>query len=139
MKRVQTSHFWKHTILDNGSYKLVALFVTLILWVTILGRRDFIFSKDVELDYQIPRHLRLKTGDIPQKVTVRVSGTRMALKKFSKASEVVPVDLSRAEPGPYRFVITPRVLDLPVGVKVISITPEVLTLNVLSAEAVPGG
>lgn len=139
MKRVQSSHFWKHTILDNGSYKLVALFVTLILWVTILGRRDFIFAKDIELDYQVPKHLRLRAGDIPQKVTVRVSGTRMALKKFSKASEVVPVDLTRADPGPYRFVITPRVLDLPVGVKVISITPEVLSLNVLPVDSVPGG
>lgn len=135
MKRVQSSHFWKHTILDNGSYKLVALFVTLILWVTILGRRDFVLARDVELEYQVPKHLRLKPTDIPQKVTVKVSGTRMALKRFSKASDVVPVDLNRAEPGPYRFVITPRILDLPVGVKVISITPEVLSLQILPADS----
>lgn len=126
IKRSQVSP-WRQLIFDNGSYKLVAVFVTLILWVTNVGKRDFTITKTFELDYQIPRSMKLKSNEVPHKVSVRVSGTRMTLRKFSKSSEVMVVDLSRTEVGPFRYDIK-RSLDVPVGVKVISVSPEYLNV-----------
>jgi hypothetical protein len=36
---------WTSYVTENFSYKMVALFISLILWLTILGRRDFVLSK----------------------------------------------------------------------------------------------
>ena len=41
---------WRQFLFENFSYKLVALFISLILWMTILGRRDFQVTKSIELD-----------------------------------------------------------------------------------------
>ena len=38
-------------VTENGSYKLVALFITLVLWVTFLGRREGVYTGEVTLEY----------------------------------------------------------------------------------------
>jgi hypothetical protein len=135
---------WTETIgealFENGSYKLVALFVTLILWVTILGRRDFRVEKAVDLEIVLPPGLSIKEREIPRQVIVRVAGTRMALRRFSQTPDVVTIDLSRAQAGLVRQTMTPKLIDAPFGVKVESVTPEFLQLTLVrSAEGASGG
>ncbi|RYZ64414.1 MAG: hypothetical protein EOP09_15990 [Proteobacteria bacterium] len=124
---------WTDWLVENGSYKLVALFVTLILWVTILGRRDFQLSKEMDLEFLLPQNLTVASQTIDRKVTVKVSGPRMALKKFSTNPGSITVDLVRSQPGPVRALITPRNVEVPFGVKVISISPDVVNLNLIAA------
>jgi hypothetical protein len=126
---------WTDWIVENGSYKLVALFVTLILWVTILGRRDFQLSKEMDLEFLLPQNLTVASQAIDRKVTVKVSGPRMALKKFSTNPGSITVDLVRSQPGPVRALITPRNVEVPFGVKVISISPDVVNLTLIAAGA----
>jgi hypothetical protein len=124
---------WTDWLFENGSYKLVALFVTLILWVTILGRRDFQLSKEMDLEFLLPQNLTVANQSVDRKVTVKVSGPRMALKKFSTNPGSITVDLVRSQPGPVRALITPRNVEVPFGVKVISINPDVVSLTLTSA------
>lgn len=124
---------WTDWIVENGSYKLVALFVTLILWVTILGRRDFQLSKEMDLEFLLPQNLTVANQTIDRKVTVKVSGPRMALKKFSTNPGSITVDLVRSQAGPVRALITPRNVEVPFGVKVISINPDVVNLTLTAA------
>jgi YbbR domain-containing protein len=131
---VKKAGHWRHWIFDNGSYKLVALFVCLILWVTILGRRDFLLTKEIEIDYHLPKKMRLRPDNVPQKIAVRVAGTRMALKKFARSREVIAIDLSHAELGPYRQAISPRLLDLQPGLKLVNMTPDFLNLYLVPIE-----
>ncbi|MCM2280938.1 MAG: hypothetical protein NDI61_03730 [Bdellovibrionaceae bacterium] len=114
---------WKAWITDNGSYKLVALFVTLILWVTILGRGDIVMTKDVGLEFLLPKELVLaEQRDL--KVSVEVAGPRMALKKFGQNPGTITVDLSRGKAGRNRAIISPKNVEVPFGVKVRAIKPE---------------
>lgn len=129
MKRTTT---WKNWILENGSYKLVALFVTLILWVTILGRRDFVLSKDMDLEFLLPRGIAIAESGLERRVTVKVSGPRVALKKFAQNPGSITIDLGRAAPGPVRARITPQNVEVPFGVKVLGVSPEVINLNLIS-------
>ncbi len=131
MKRSGTKE-WKNWIFENGSYKLVALFVTLILWVTILGRRDFQLSKDMDLEFLLPQSMAIAADGLERKVTVKVSGPRMALKKFSSNPGSITIDLVRSQPGPVRALITPRNVEVPFGVKVISINPDVVNLSLVA-------
>src|SRR4051812_844642 len=107
MPMQQTRIEWKARILENGSYKLVALFVTLILWVTILGRRDFVLSKEVDLEFLLPKNLVI-AEQINRRVMVKVSGPRTALKKFAQNPGTITIDLGKNNQGRNKAVITPR-------------------------------
>lgn len=135
MKKTAGSR-WKEWVLENGSYKLVALFVTLILWVTILGRRDFVLSKEMDIEFLLPRAIAIANTGSTKTVTVKVSGPRMALKKFAQNPGTITVDLGRHnEPGPVRAVITPRTIEVPFGVKVISVTPDVINVTLVPSRS----
>ena len=118
---------WQSLVLENGSYKLVALFVTLILWVTILGRRDFITSKDVDIEFLLPKNMVI-AETIERRVSVKVSGPRIAIKRFSQNPGAITLDLARAHVGNNRVVITARNVEVPFGVKVISVTPDIINV-----------
>ena len=134
---------WKNWVLENGSYKLVALFVTLILWVTILGRRDFVLSKEMDIEFLLPRASTVAPGpersEVDRHVTVKVSGPRMALKRFAQYPGTITVDLGRSQLGPVQAVITPRSVEVPFGVKVLSVTPSVISVTLVPAPAEDGG
>ena len=136
MKRT-VARDWKIWIFENGSYKLVALFVTLILWVTILGRRDFVEARDMELDFLLPQGVAVSETGLVRKVSVKVSGSRMALKRFKQAPGGIAIDLSKSQVGPIRVVITSRSVDTPPGVRVVSIAPDVINLSLVPTGAVP--
>lgn len=121
---------WKSWILENGSYKLVALFVTLILWVTILGRRDFVLSKEVDLEFLLPKNLVI-AEQFSRKVTVKVSGPRTALKKFGQNPGSITIDLGQSKQGANRAEITPRNVEVPFGVKVLSVTPPTIQVTLV--------
>lgn len=124
---------WKAWILENGSYKLVALFVTLILWVTILGRRDFVLSKDMDVEFLLPHSIAIAEANVKRQVTVKVSGPRMALKKFAQSPGTITIDLAKSRPGPVRAIITPQTVEVPFGVKVMSIVPDVIVVTLVAA------
>lgn len=129
---------WKSWILENGSYKLVALFVTLILWVTTLGRRDFVLSKEMELEFLLPRSIAIAERHIDRRVTVKVSGPRVALKKFAQNPGTITIDLGKSQPGPVRAVITPQSIDVPFGVKVLTVAPDTINLTLVPTNVEDG-
>jgi len=128
---------WKNWIFDNGSYKLVALFVTLILWVTILGRRDFVLSKEMDIEFLLPKAMTIAPGpgkkEVDRRVIVKVSGPRMALKRFAQYPGTITVDLGKSQLGPVQALITPRSVEVPFGVKVLSVSPNVVSVTLVPA------
>lgn len=109
----------------------MALFISLILWFTILGRRDFQVTKSMELDLNVSNSMVVESQSVDH-IKVRVSGPRTALRKFldSGATQVVNLDLSRYSPGDYRIAIPLQKLDLPFGVKVISVKPSEVEVKI---------
>jgi len=110
--------------LENISYKLVSLFISLILWITIMGRRDFTMTRSLDLEvfpaagYSImsQSHDRLK---------IKVTGSRTALRRFveTEGSQVVGVDMSSYAEGTYDVEIPPSKVEVPFGVKILSANP----------------
>jgi hypothetical protein len=118
-----------HLITENASYKLVALMVTVILWVTILGRRDFTMVRDVEVSVAVPAGYQvLEQGE--RVVQVRVGGSRMALKKFLSQNSRIEVEAMRVQEGVRYVAIPVESLDLPFGVRLLSITPARVQIQV---------
>ncbi len=117
---------------ENFSYKLVALFISLILWLTILGRRDFVLTKTIEVELLVNPQYQLvaQTSDI---VRVKVSGPRSALKKFSDSntSQLITLDLGDRGPGIIDVSIPIAKIDLPFGVKLISVRPNIIRAEIV--------
>ncbi len=132
---VKRAQDWKSKALENLSYKIVAFFVTLILWITILGRRDIVLTKEVDLEFLLPPAMSLIENNIDRKIEVKVSGPRIALKKFAQNPGTITVDLSRSQAGLNRALITPRNVEVPFGVKVLSVYPEVVNVTLVRAHS----
>lgn len=112
----------KLAITDNLSYKFVALGVAIILWASMMGRKDSTLVKDFELQVLLPPNIEMETS-IPQLVKVEVVGPRVALKKINQMSPVFTVDLTSARPGRQVIQLSREGLNLPIGARVLTIEP----------------
>ncbi|MGE0632313.1 MAG: CdaR family protein [Pseudobdellovibrionaceae bacterium] len=122
----------KNILTENLSYKVVALFIALILWLTILGRRDFVMTKNVELEFLLNPQYQIVLPNAKE-VQVKVSGPRSALKKFSESrfSQLITVDVGEKGPGIVDLEIPVTKIELPFGVKLISVKPSVIRAEIV--------
>ena len=109
---------------ENFVSKAVALIIALVLWVTILGRRDFIQTKQIDIELY-PSSQYVVTQQSTDHIRVRVSGVREALKRFieSPTSQTLLIDVSDRGEGAFTVEVPLQKIELPLGVKILSIKP----------------
>lgn len=119
----------KEWLMENGSYKIVALLITLILWVTVLGSKDLNIYKSVKLDVQLPEEL-IVANPVADQVQLQISGSRLSLKKIHKGLQPITINLKDAKPGRTVVPIPSEDIGLPFGSKILSVTPSSLVLDI---------
>ena len=128
---MMTKKPWTSYVTENFSYKMVALFISLILWLTILGRRDFVLSKkiDIELKTAVNQVVVAQTAD---NIRVKVSGPRAALKKFmdNPQSQSILIDISERGSGVLDIDVPLNKIEAPMGVRVLGIRPNMIRAEV---------
>lgn len=107
---------------ENLSYKLIALVVTLVLWLSMIGSKDSVLSRDYQLQLLLPSGMEL-AHPVPDFIRVEVVGSRVALKKLSQMSNIYTVDLSSAGVGRKTVRLNPEGVSLPLGTRVVSVDP----------------
>ncbi len=117
----------KIRITDNMSYKFVALGVALVLWMSMLGRKDSTLVKEFELQVLLGPKIELESK-IPAIVKVEVAGPRVALKKINQMNPLFTIDLTSARPGRQVVELSRDGLNLPIGAKVLSLEPKEFTV-----------
>jgi len=129
MKRVL-----REALFENTSYKVASLFIALLLWVTLIGRRDFIYTKTMNVEIKTAAGMSVAT-QTADRIRVRVSGSRAALKKYMETgSQPVQLDISDQPLGVVEVDIPPARLDLPPGVRLLSVRPNVIRAEVVRAQ-----
>lgn len=123
---------WKDVVTENLSYKLVSLFIALILWLTILGRRDFTLSKSIEVETYAVAGLMVHSQSTDV-IKVKVTGPRNAIRKFidSGLNQVLSVDVTNFGVGEFEIEIPVHKIDVPFGVKVVSVRPQTLRVKIV--------
>jgi YbbR domain-containing protein len=123
---------WNSLVTENFNYKLVALFISLILWLTILGRRDFVFSKTIEVDL-VTAPGQTVIAQTSDQIKVKVSGPRTALKKFmdSGFSQSMAIDISNRGEGVMEVEIPLNKIEIPMGVKILGVRPSMIRAEVV--------
>jgi YbbR domain-containing protein len=117
----------RHLLTENLSYKVVSLFVALFLWVTILGRRDFVGLKEFEIQLSLPPGMMLvsQSADI---VRIKVSGAQPIVKRFKEKTSVLRLDVTDYQPGTFEIDLQANQFDLPQGIRMLSIKPNTLKI-----------
>lgn len=122
---------WTFYFKENFSYKLVALFISLILWLTILGRRDFVLSKKIDIELQTNPQ-QVVVAQTADNIRVKVSGPRAALKKFmdNPQTQSILVDISERGTGVLDIDIPLNKIEVPMGVRILGVRPNMIRAEV---------
>ena len=123
----------KEMISDNFSYKLVALIISLILWLSLLNKRDFITTKEYDVDIMTAENL-VVLGQTSDKLKVKVSGPQPLLKKFIESPQIIAFDLSDKPIGFYDLDISTSKIDVPKGLKVVGVKPNTIHVEIIEKQ-----
>lgn len=122
---------FSNVLTENFSYKLVALFISLILWLTILGRRDFVLTKSIDLEFITApgTQVAVQTTD---HIKVKISGPRASLKKFleNPVSQGLVLDISQKGEGDVTVDIPLSKIEVPLGVRILGVRPNQVKVEV---------
>jgi YbbR domain-containing protein len=114
---------------DLWILRAVALFIAIILWMTVLGGKRIEITKTVGLDFQVPPGLII-ANSVPKELTFRITGPRAFVKEFLDRNIVIPVDLKNAKIGDVEYFVKESSLDLPIGLKVVSVSQTQIPLKI---------
>jgi hypothetical protein len=116
-------------LLDNLGLKAASLGLAVLLWFVIAGETTSELGLQVPLELQnFPRDLEL-TGDAAAAVDVRLRGSPGILHALHQGEVSALIDLAGTSEGERIVHITAAAIRVPFGVKVVKITPSLLTLS----------
>lgn len=117
-------------IFDNMSYKLVSLFIAFVLWISILGRRDFVSTQEVEINFKpAPGYTILSQSH--DRVKIKISGQQPQMKKYKDKIQVLNLDVSDSETGVYDVDIMASRFELPAGLRILNIRPNSIKFEII--------
>lgn len=119
----------RFNLFDNLSYKLVSLFIAFVLWLSILGRRDFVSTQDVEINFIAAQGYSVLTES--DRVKVKISGQQILMKRYKDKIQVMNIDVSDKTEGSYNMDIMTSRFDLPQGLKIINIRPQTIKYEII--------
>ena len=125
------SFYLKNLLFDNFAYKTVSLFVALVLWLAILGRRDFVSTKEVELLFT-PAKGHLVMSQSVDRIKVKISGSQAIIKKNRERFQNIMIDVSEMPDGTHEVDISNQNFDLPSGIRILSVRPNVVNIEISS-------
>jgi len=117
-------------VTTNLGTKLISIVIALVLWVIVLGSRNDEIVKEVPLEVVTPSDI-VPSNEIPDRVAFRLTGPKAFLRAISdRREEPIRVNLANAKPGlvTYKFMLD-NIGHMPIGVKVISISPAVIPIK----------
>ena len=124
---------FKADLLDNFSYKLVALIISLILWLSLLNRREFIATKELEVDIVTAENMVIM-GQTSDRLKVKISGPQPLLKKYKESSQVIAFDMSDKGVGFYDIEVSGSKIDVPNGIKILGIRPNTIHVEIVEKQ-----
>ncbi|NCN42609.1 hypothetical protein GW916_15335 [bacterium] len=118
----------RRTRRDVWLVRAVALVISIILWMAVLGGEQVEVTKNFSFDYQLPEHLMIANA-APREMSFRVSGPQAFIKDFETRKITRSIDLTKAQQGEYEVSISEELLDLPLGLHLISAPQEKIVVK----------
>jgi YbbR domain-containing protein len=117
------------TFFDNVPLKLVSFGLAALLWWVIAGEKTSEMGVSAPLELQnFPPDLEV-TGEPVDRVEVRLRASPGIIQRIGPGDVSAQVDLAGLEEGEHIIHLTERAIRLPFGVKVVKISPSILTVH----------
>lgn len=131
--RLLFKHILRKIFLEDWLIKLVALAITLALWLGVTGLSETGSERysNVPLRFRQADNTDI-TNDPSQQIAIRVFGDKRRLSEIVDANLRASVDITGLAPGDHRVVLSPEtvsIADLPTGVKVEEIQPNEIAIR----------
>ena len=121
-------------VADNVGTKIVSVVMAILLWGLVLGSRSVEVTKDIPLDIITSPDI-VPENDIPEKITFRLSGPKAFLRGIlDRPEEPIHVNLTRDQPALVTYRFASDNIHLPIGVKVLSISPSAIAVKLESVK-----
>lgn len=123
----------------NSGAKLISLIIAVVLWVVVLGSRTVEVTKEIPIEVQTPGEL-VVSNDVPEKVVFKLAGPKAFLRAIlDRREDPIRVNLSGAKAGMVTYRFFSDNIRLPIGVKVLSVSPPsiVVKLEGIKRKEVP--
>ena len=122
----------------NLPWKILSLLVAFGIWFVVMSSNSIETTKEVNLELELPNGLTV-ANEVPAQVSFRLSGSKFFLRTMNSSLDTIHVDLTKAKPGPAYYRIEKDSLHLPIGVRVLSISPSTINpvLEHLDRRTVP--
>jgi YbbR domain-containing protein len=116
-------------LLENVPLKLVSLGLAALLWFVIAGEKTSEMGVSAHLELQnFPKDLEV-TGEPVDTVEVRLRASPGIIQRIGPGDVSAQLDLAGLQEGEHIVHLTEKSIRMPFGVKVVKITPSILTLN----------
>lgn len=119
---------------EHLGYRIIALLIAMILWVTVVSQRVMVIKQIVSAQFVVPPEYKID-GMSRMNIEVKIEGPRPILKKFLDkywpTTLVIPI--RNPNVGPVAVEIPLSYFQLPPEVKVISINPREVVLQITRA------
>jgi len=113
----------KVKLFENVTLKLVAFILAIVIWFLVVGEKKSEVRLTVPLELRnLPEQLEITQQSVSQ-VEVGVRGFSSVVKQLAPGDIDVHVDLSNVIEGTNSFAISPDEILVPVGTKVIQVSP----------------
>ncbi len=107
----------------NIGTKVISIVIAVVLWSVVLGSRNVEVTKEVPLEVITAADV-VPANDIPEKIAFRLSGPKAFLRAIlDRREDPIRVTLAGAKPGLVTYRFFSDNIRLPIGVKVLSISP----------------
>lgn len=123
----------------NSGAKLISVVIAAVLWVVVLGSRSVEVTKEIPLEIITPSTL-VAANDVPEKVTFKLAGPKAFLRAIlDRREDPIRINLSGAKAGLVTYRFFADNIRLPIGVKVLSVSPAsiMLKLETIKKKEVP--
>jgi YbbR domain-containing protein len=108
---------------SNLGTKFVSVVIALVLWTVVLGSRNVEVVKEVPLDVVTSPDMMV-SSDVPERIAFKLSGPKAFLRAIlDRREEPVHINLVGAKPGTVTYRFFSDNIRLPIGVKVVAISP----------------
>lgn len=115
-------------ISEETNYKVVALFISLILWVWILSNKDSVIQKHMKIHYALPAGVDI-VGPYPKEIQLTISGRRLTLNKYVQLDEPYEIDLVGSGESTVSIRLKEDTFEVPSGVNIVKVTPRFIKLK----------
>ncbi len=130
----------KRIFSDNIGLKIVSIVIAGILWAVVLGSRNIEVTKEIPIEIITPSDM-VPSNEVTTRVGFRLAGPQAFLRVIlDRRESPIKVDLSAAQkPGPVTYRFFSDNLKVPIGIRVLSISPASIVINLdqLSNKQVP--